>query len=44
LTGVDDKTFLDEVDKPLPIGYMYIIPNTLGYEIGAGYLRIENKK
>ncbi len=36
LTGVDDRPFLDEVDKPLPKDYLHIIPNTLGYEIGAG--------
>jgi hypothetical protein len=36
LTGDDDKPLLDEVDKPLPIDYMHIIANTIGYEIGAG--------
>jgi hypothetical protein len=39
LTGNDDKPFLDEVDKPLPIDYMHIIPNTIGYEIGAGIFK-----
>ena len=39
LTGNDDKPFLDEVDKPLPIDYMHIIPNTIGHEIGAGIFK-----
>jgi hypothetical protein len=39
LTGVDDKPFLDEVDKPLPIDYMHITPNTIGYDIGAGLFK-----
>ncbi|MBN2020176.1 MAG: right-handed parallel beta-helix repeat-containing protein [Sedimentisphaerales bacterium] len=29
----------DRVDKPLPIDYMHAIPNTLGYEIGAGIFK-----
>src|SRR5450759_2495973 len=36
LTGNDDNPFLDEVDKPLPIDYMHVMPNTPGYELGAG--------
>lgn len=39
LTGNDEKPFLDEVDKHLPIDYMHIIPNTIGYEIGAGIFK-----
>jgi hypothetical protein len=39
LTGKDDKPFLDEVDHPLPIDYMHIIPNTIGYEMGAGIFK-----
>ena len=39
LTGADDRPFLDEVDKPLPVDYLHIIPNTLGYEIGAGIFK-----
>jgi hypothetical protein len=39
LIGNDDKPFLDSVDKPLPIDYMHIIPNTPGYEIGAGIFK-----
>ena len=42
LTGNDDNPFLDEVDKPLPIDYMHVIPNTPGYELGAGIFK--NKK
>lgn len=43
LTGNDDKPFLDEVDKPLPIDYMHIIPNTIGYDIGAGIFKCRKK-
>jgi len=39
LTGNDDRPFLDEVDKPLPIDYMHVMPGTLGYEIGAGIFK-----
>jgi hypothetical protein len=39
LTGTDDRPFLDEVDKPLPIDYMNIITGTLGYEMGAGIFK-----
>ena len=39
LTGNEDKPFLDEVDKPLPKDYMHVIPNTTGYEIGAGIFK-----
>ena len=39
LTGNDDNPFLDEVDKPLPIDYMHVIPNTPGYELGAGIFK-----
>lgn len=39
LTGVEDRPTLDCVDKPLPIDYMHIIPNTFGYEIGAGIFK-----
>jgi len=36
LINMDDKPTLDSVDKPLPIDYMHCIPNTPGYEMGAG--------
>ena len=36
LTGNNDKPFLNEVDKPLPIDYLHILPGSLGYNIGAG--------
>jgi hypothetical protein len=39
LTGNDDKPFLDEVDKPLPIDYMHIIPGSLGYDMRAGLFK-----
>jgi len=39
LTGNNDMPFLDEVDKPLPIDYMHIIPGSLGYDIGAGLFK-----
>lgn len=39
LTGVEDRPTLDCVDKPLPKDYMHIIPNTLGYELGAGIFK-----
>ena len=39
LTGNDDNPFLDEVDKPLPIDYMHVMPNTPGYELGAGIFK-----
>lgn len=39
LTGNDDKPFLDEVDKPLPIDYMHITPGSLGYDMGAGLFK-----
>lgn len=39
LTGNNDIPFLDEVDKPLPIDYLHIIPGSLGYDIGAGIFK-----
>jgi len=42
LTGDNDMPFLDEVDKPLPIDYMHIIPGSLGYDLGSGLFK--NKK
>ena len=35
----DDKPLLVGIDMPLPIDYMHIIPNTTGYEIGAGIFK-----
>jgi hypothetical protein len=37
-----DFKFENNVDKPLPIDYLHILPNTLGYNIGAGLFK--NKK
>ncbi len=39
LTGVDDKPFLDEVDKPLPIDYMHPVSGSIGSEMGAGLFK-----
>lgn len=41
LTDNDDKPLLLGVDEPLPIDYMHVIPNTTGYNMGAGLF---NKK
>ena len=43
LTGDDDKPFLNEVDKPLPIDYLHIIPGSLGDDIGAGIFKYRNQ-
>lgn len=42
LIGNDDKPSLYGVDEPLPTDYMHVIPNTLGYEIGAGLFKSGN--
>ena len=39
LIDVDDKPTLVSVDEPLPIDYMHVAPNTLGYEVGAGIFK-----
>jgi hypothetical protein len=39
VTGGDDKSFLDEVDKPLPVDYMHVLPGSLGYDVGAGLFK-----
>jgi hypothetical protein len=33
----------NNVDQPLPIDYLHIIPNTLGYDIGAGLFKDRKK-
>jgi hypothetical protein len=43
LTDNVDKPLLSGVDEPLPIDYMHIIPNTPGYEIGAGIFKHQNQ-
>jgi hypothetical protein len=30
---------IDDIDKPLPIDYLHIIPGTLGYDLGAGLFK-----
>jgi hypothetical protein len=30
---------VDNLDAPLPIDYLHVIPNTLGYDIGAGLFK-----
>jgi hypothetical protein len=42
LTGNNDTPSLDEVDGPLPIDYLHIIPGSLGSDLGAGIFK--NKK
>jgi hypothetical protein len=42
LTGNEDRSFLDEVDKTLPVDYLHVIPGSLGFELGAGIFK--NKK
>ncbi len=42
LTGTNDKPFLDEIDKPLPIDYMHVMPNTPGFDKNIGLFT--NKK
>jgi hypothetical protein len=37
--GVISLRFIDDIDKPVPIDYLHIIPNTLGYNIGAGLFK-----
>lgn len=39
LTGVEDRPFLDEIDRPLPVDYMHVVPGTPGYDIGAGLFK-----
>ncbi len=39
LIGTEDRPTGDSVDKPLPIDYLHIIPNTTGYELGAGIFK-----
>lgn len=39
LIDKDDRPFLRSVDEPLPIDYMHIIPESLGYDIGAGLFK-----
>ncbi len=39
LTGVDDRPFLDEIDRPLPHDYMHVVPGTPGFDIGAGIFK-----
>jgi hypothetical protein len=39
LTGIDDKPFLDEVDKPLSIDYMHPIQGSIGYKMGIGLFK-----
>ena len=39
LIDTDDKPTLASVDEPLPLDYMHVVPNTLGYEIGAGIFK-----
>jgi hypothetical protein len=44
LTGIDDKPFLDEVDKPLPIDYMHPISGSIGYEMETGLFKKDNNE
>ncbi len=42
LTGVDERPFLDEVDKPLPVDYMHPVPGSAGYGTSAGLFKKRN--
>ena len=39
LTGVNERPFLDEVDKPLPVDYMHPVPGSAGYGMMAGLFK-----
>ncbi len=41
-SGEISLRFIDDIDKPLPVDYLHIIPGTLGYDLGAGLFK--NKK
>jgi hypothetical protein len=32
---------IEEIDKPLPLDYLHVIPGSLGYEIGAGLFKTQ---
>ncbi len=44
LTGKEDKPFLDEVDQPLPVDYMHVIPGSVGDDLGAGLFKSQRMK
>ena len=37
--GTISLRLIDNIDKPFPIDYLHIIPNSLGYSIGAGLFK-----
>ena len=39
LTGVDERPFLDEVDKPLPVDYLHPVSGSAGYGMLAGLFK-----
>jgi hypothetical protein len=31
---------IEEIDKPLPLDYLHVIPGSLGYDLGVGLFKI----
>lgn len=37
--GAISLRLIDDIDKPIPVDYLHIVPNSLGYNVGAGLFK-----